>query len=106
MQMDPLGFSDEAALALDEQEGENASSLIAAEFFGKGDMPLSAIRTEDLSHPQTVAGRLAQGDAAFEAELAGDRKGLHAEAQAKFIAARAEHDRLIHKAWLIARRAD
>lgn len=104
--MDPLGFSDESSFALNEREDEGVTDCIAAEYLGKGDMPLSAVRTEDLSHPQTVADRLAQGDAAFEAELARDRPGLHAEAKALFFTDRAAHNRLIHKAWLIARRSD
>ena len=83
-----------------------AAEVIKADLMGKADMGIRTIKDEDLTHPWTVADRAAQGDAAFEAELARPRNSLHAEAQACFTTDRARHDRLIHKAWLISRRKD
>lgn len=108
MHMIKLGISEDNDMNIldDAEDMMPATSIIQAEAFGKGDMPLSAIKAEDLAHPRTVADRAAQGDLAFEAELARDRAGLHAEAQGLFLTDRAAHNRLIHKAWLNARRVD
>lgn len=108
MNMGSTDISDDADLNLlnDLEALDPASSLALNERFGKGDMAINAIRTGDLEHPRTVADRAAQGDAQFEAELARDRPGLHSEAMALFASDREAHNRLIHKAWLIARRQD
>lgn len=89
-----------------EEDGSVIENMIATEFLGRGDMSLAAIKTADFELPQTIADRAAQGDAAFEAELARPRNSLHAEAQALFFTDREAHNRLIHKAWLSVRRID
>lgn len=85
---------------------ETADAKVVNEMIGKGPASLVSIAPVDLEHPETVAARSALGDQEFEAQLGRDRQGLHAQAVQLFTSNRAQHNRLIHLAWLNARRVD